>query len=99
MSQLSLLPSEECGPVRPRTNLVALRGRGARRRGPRVAIGAPGFLSVNAAAERLELQPRSVRWLIEHGRLASHRLGRMHFLATTDVEAYRRARRARKARR
>jgi len=54
---------------------------------------------VNAAAERLELQPRSVRWLIEHGRLASHRLGRMHFLATTDVEAYRRARRARQGRR
>jgi excisionase family DNA binding protein len=61
----------------------------------RTAVGAPGFLSVQAAAERLGLQPRSVRYLIEEGRLQSQRLGRMHFLPVGQVEGYRRERRAR----
>jgi hypothetical protein len=50
---------------------------------------------VRAAAERLGLQPRSVRYLIEHGRLNSQRLGRMHFLPSGQVETYLRTRRAR----
>jgi hypothetical protein len=40
-----------------------------------------------------------VRYLIEHGRLTSQRLGRMHFLPNAQVEAYRRAKRARARRR
>jgi excisionase family DNA binding protein len=72
---------------------------GRTRRSPRTAVGAPGFLSVRAAAERLGLRPRSVRYLIEHGRLTSQRLGRMHFLPTGQVEAYRRTKRARARRR
>jgi hypothetical protein len=96
MNQLSLLPIDEIEPGEPRTNLVALPRRAAPRRAPRTAVGAPGYLSVAAAAERLGLRPRSVRYLIEHDRLRSQRLGRMHFLSTGDVEAYRRARRARR---
>ena len=99
MNQLSLLPIEAFGPVEPRSNLVSLPSRAGGRRSPRIAAGAPGYLSVRAAAERLGLQPRSVRSLIERHRLGSQRLGRMHFLATGDVEAYRRVRRARHARR
>jgi excisionase family DNA binding protein len=73
--------------------LVPMRGR--RPAATRTAVGAPGFLSVQAAAERLGLQPRSVRYLIEEGRLQSQRLGRIHFLPVGQVEAYRRKRRAR----
>ena len=95
MNQLALLPLDtiEINPAR----LVKLPSRA--RQSPRIAIGAPGFLSVNAAAERLGLQPRSVRYLIEHGRLRSQRLGRMHFLPNEQVESYRRAKRARSRRR
>lgn len=102
MSQLALLPldtietSQSARPGAP-TRLVRMPGRA--RQSPRTAIGAPGFLSVQAAAERLGLQPRSVRYLIEHGRLESQRLGRMHFLPTGQVETYRRAKRARARRR
>lgn len=101
MSQLALLPLEtietndSAKPASPR--LVRMPGR--TRQSPRTAIGAPGFLSVRAAAERLDLEPRSVRYLIEHGRLSSQRLGRMHFLPTGQVETYRRARQARARRR
>ena len=98
MNQLSLLPIEGVTPVEPRPNLVPLPARTGVRRAPRAAAGAPGYLSVRDAAERLGLQPRSVRSLIERHRLGSQRLGRMHFLATGDVEAYRRVRRARRAR-
>ena len=98
MNQLSLLPIDELGPVELRSNLVSLPARSGARRPRRIAAGAPGYLSVRAAAERLGLQPRSVRSLIERRRLGSQRLGRMHFLATGDVEAYRRARRARSRR-
>ena len=58
----------------------------------------PGYLSVKAAAHRLGIRERSVRELIERGRLRSSRLGRLHFLPTHEVEAYRRRRaRARRA--
>ena len=102
MSQLALLPldtiaTHESAKQGASTHLVRMPGR--TRRSPRTAIGAPGFLSVRAAAERLGLQPRSVRYLIEHGRLRSQRLGRMHFLPSGQVETYRRARRARARRR
>ena len=99
MTQLSLLPVDSKpsveGPSRP--GLVPLRGRSVRRLAPRTAVGAPGYLPVRAAAERLALQPRSVRYLIERGHLRSQRLGRMHFLPTAQVEAYRRRRRARRS--
>ncbi len=98
MNQLSLLPSEDAVPVEPRSNLVSLPTRTGVRRSAGLAAGAPGYLSVRAAAERLGMQPRGVRSLIERQRLGSQRLGRMHFLATGDVEAYRRVRRARHAR-
>jgi hypothetical protein len=102
MNQLALLPldtietntsAKQVAPAR----LIRLSGRA--RQSPRTAIGAPGFLSVRAAAERLGLQPRSVRYLIEHGRLSSQRLGRMHFVPSGQVEIYRRAKRARARRR
>jgi hypothetical protein len=98
MNQLALLPldtiqasdrAQQGAPAR----LVSLPGRG--RGAARTAVGAPGFLSVQAAADRLGLRPRSVRYLIEHGRLGSQRLGRMHFVPSVQVEAYRRTRRAR----
>jgi excisionase family DNA binding protein len=65
----------------------------------RPALRVPGYLSVRAAAERLGIRERSVRDLIARRRLASSRLGRLHFLASTSVEAYRgeRRRRARRA--
>ena len=97
MNQLSLLPIEATASVEPRSNLVPLPARTGVRRARGVAAGAPGYLSVRDAAERLGLRPRSVRSLIERRRLGSQRLGRMHFLATGDVEAYRRIRRARRA--
>jgi len=102
MNQLALLPldaiaskapSEQSEPAR----LVRLPARG--RQSPRTAVGAPGFLSVQAAAERLGLRPRSVRYLIEHGKLGSQRLGRMHFVPSGQVETYRRTKRARARRR
>jgi len=98
MNQLALLPldtieakalSEPSVPAR----LVRLPDRA--RQAPRTAIGAPGFLSVRAAADRLGLRPRSVRYLIQHGLLRSQRLGRMHFVPSAQVEAYRRVKRAR----
>jgi excisionase family DNA binding protein len=102
MNQLALLPldtieTNETGNQGTSARLVGIPGRS--RRSPRTAVGAPGFLSVRAAAERLGLQPRSVRYLIEHGRLSSQRLGRMHFLPSGQVETYRRTRRARARRR
>jgi excisionase family DNA binding protein len=60
-----------------------------------VASRTPGFLSVKAAAHVLGIRQRSVRELIERGRLRSSRLGRLHFVSTRAVESYRRARRAR----
>ena len=98
MSQLALLPLdtiETHDAARPDASNRLVRLPGRTRQSPRTAIGAPGFLSVRAAADRLGLQPRSVRYLIEHGRLTSQRLGRMHFLPSAQVEAYRRSRRAR----
>jgi excisionase family DNA binding protein len=102
MNQLALLPLDTIETREPAARqssarLVAMPGRSGH--APRTAVGAPGFLSVEAAAERLGLQPRSVRYLIEHGRLRSQRLGRMHFIPTAQVEAYRRTRRARSRRR
>jgi excisionase family DNA binding protein len=97
MNQLVLLPLDDIEARAPAGRLVQLPGR--TRRSPRTAVGAPGFLSVRAAADRLGLRPRSVRYLIEHGKLGSQRLGRMHFVPSSQVEAYRRARRARARRR
>jgi excisionase family DNA binding protein len=65
---------------------------------PRPALRVPGFLSVRAAAERLGITERSVRELIERRRLPSSRLGRLHFVAHDDVEAYRGERRERSRR-
>jgi excisionase family DNA binding protein len=95
LNQLALLPLEsiESHDTTSRGRLVRLPGR--KPAATRTAVGAPGFLSVQAAAERLGLQPRSVRYLIEEGRLQSQRLGRMHFLPVGQVEEYRRTRRAR----
>ena len=102
MSQLALLPLEgietnAAAKPGPSARLVRMPGR--IRQSPRTAVGAPGFLSVQAAAERIGIQPRGVRYLIEQGRLESQRLGRMHFLPSGQVEAYRRAKRARVRRR
>ena len=97
MSQLSFMPIDPNPPTETRPPARLLRLPRARARlAPRTAVGAPGYVSVRAAAERLELQPRSVRYLIERDRLSSQRLGRMHFLPTAQVEAYRRARRLRR---
>jgi excisionase family DNA binding protein len=65
---------------------------------PRPALRVPGYLSVRAAAERLGIRERSVRELIERRRLNASRLGRLHFIAHDDVEAYRGERRARSRR-
>jgi excisionase family DNA binding protein len=62
---------------------------------PRPALRVPGYLSVRAAAELLGVRERSVRELIERRRLASTRLGRLHFLSSAAVEAYRGERRLR----
>ena len=102
MNQLALLPldtieTNEQARQGAASRLVSMPGRG--RGVPRTAQGAPGYLSVRAAAERLGLQPRSVRYLIEHGKLGSQRLGRIHFVPSGQVEAYRRTRRARARRR
>ncbi len=61
----------------------------------RPALRVPGYLSVRAAAERLGIRERSVRDLIARHRLGSTRLGRLHFLASASVEAYRGERRRR----
>ena len=99
MNQLALLPldSIESKQQEPAARLVRLPARTGQT--PRTAIGAPGFLSVRAAADRLGLRPRSVRYLIEHGHLRSQRLGRMHFVPSSQVETYRRAKRVRARRR
>ena len=76
---------------------IAPAGR-APRSGPRVAVGAPGFLSVRRAAEVLGLRPRSVIYLLGKGLITSTRLGRAHFISTAEVERYRRVRRDRAAR-
>jgi excisionase family DNA binding protein len=65
---------------------------------PRPALRVPGYLSVRAAAERLGIRERSVRELIERRRLKASRLGRLHFIAHDDVEAYRGERRERRRR-
>ena len=65
---------------------------------PRPALRVPGYLSVRAAAERLGIGERSVRQLIERRRLHGSRLGRLHFIAHDDVEAYRGERRERRRR-
>lgn len=52
----------------------------------------PGFLSVRGAGERLHLAPRSIRDLIYAGRLVSFRLGRRHYLRSSDVDHERRRR-------
>ena len=96
MNQLALIPLDglEAPAGEPSgSKIVRMPGRAGR--APRVAVGAPGFLSVRAAAERLGLKPRSVRSLIERGRLGSQRLGRIHFIPQAQVEQYRRVRRAR----
>jgi excisionase family DNA binding protein len=99
MNQLALLPLDTIESRQPTSRPAPARLVTRTRQSPRTAIGAPGFLSVQAAADRLGLQPRSVRYLIEHGHLRSQRLGRMHFIPSAQVEAYRRTQRARARRR
>src|SRR6266705_3451706 len=71
------------------------RRRPRARTGPRLAVGAPGYLSVRRAAEVLGIRPRSVIYLLANGLLKSQRLGRAHFLPVAQVERYRRVRRDR----
>lgn len=105
MNQLALLPLDPIDAKPSDQGVAAEAGRRLvsvprrTRLAPRTAVGAPGYLSVRAAAARLGLQPRGVRYLIERGRLRSQRLGRMHFLPSGQVEAYRRVRRERARRR
>lgn len=94
MSSQVPLPFEPELLVRPATARSG-RSAGRRRAGPRRAVGAPGYLSVRRAGEVLDLQPRSVIYLIERGLLNSQRLGRSHFIAIAEVERYRRVRRER----
>jgi hypothetical protein len=58
----------------------------------RVAAVLPGYASVARAAEVLHLAPRSVRDLIYAGRLPSSRIGRLHYVRTSDLELERRRR-------
>jgi excisionase family DNA binding protein len=58
----------------------------------RTIVELPGYVTVAVAADRLKLAPRTVRDLVYGGRLPSARLGRRHFLKTTDVEGERRRR-------
>lgn len=55
----------------------------------RPALRVPGYLSTRAAAERLGITDRGVRYLVARGRLPSTRLGRLHFLPSAAVAAYR----------
>jgi excisionase family DNA binding protein len=59
------------------------------------SVRVPGYLTVKAAAFALGISERSVRELIERGRLRSTRLGRLHFVQTRAVDLYRRNRRRR----
>jgi excisionase family DNA binding protein len=95
MNQLALIPLDTLEPAgRPAgSRIVSIPGRSGR--APRTALGAPGYVSVRAASEQLGLRPRSVRSLIERGRLSSQRLGRIHFIPQAQVDQYRRTRRAR----
>ena len=95
MNQLALIPLDTLEPAvrQPGSRIISMPGRAGR--APRVAVGAPGYLSVRAASEQLGLRPRSVRSLIERGRITSQRLGRIHFISQAQVDQYRRVRRAR----
>ncbi len=55
----------------------------------------PGYFSVRGAADWLGIRERSVLELIERNRLSSSRLGRLHFIPTRLVQAYRAERRRR----
>ena len=66
--------------------------------GWRMPLRVPGYLSVKAAAEWLGIGERGVRHLIERRRIGSTRLGRMHFISTREVSAYRTERRLRRMR-
>ncbi|TME91286.1 MAG: helix-turn-helix domain-containing protein [Chloroflexi bacterium] len=52
----------------------------------------PGYATVARAADVLRLAPRSVRDLIYSGRLPSSRVGRLHYVRASDLEAERRRR-------
>ncbi|MBV9546220.1 MAG: helix-turn-helix domain-containing protein [Chloroflexi bacterium] len=56
------------------------------------AASLPGYASVVRASEVLHLAPRSVRSLIYAGRLPSVRLGRLHYIKTSDLDLERRRR-------
>ena len=58
----------------------------------------PGYFSVKAAARWLGIGERSVLELIERRRLESSRLGRLHFIPTRLLLAYRTERRLRRRR-
>jgi hypothetical protein len=59
---------------------------------PRFAALIPGYASVARASAVLHLAPRSVRDLIYAGRIPSLRIGRLHFIRASDLEAERRRR-------
>ncbi|MBV9580383.1 MAG: hypothetical protein JO057_17495 [Chloroflexi bacterium] len=52
----------------------------------------PGYASVARASEVLHLADRSVRDLIYRGRVPSLRVGRLHYIKTSDLEQERRRR-------
>src|SRR3954469_500940 len=59
MNQLALIPLDGLdSPLSERSGSRLVRMPGRQGRAPRIAVGAPGFLSVRAAAERLDLKPR-----------------------------------------
>ena len=95
MNQLALIPLDTIEPAvrQPGSRIISMPGRAGR--APRVAVGAPGYLSVRTASEQLGMSPRGVRSLIERGRITSQRLGRIHFISQAQVDQYRRVRRAR----
>src|SRR3954453_16574296 len=82
---------------RPERNLTM--NTTAIRTDSRPALRVPGYLSVRAAAELLGIREPSVPELVERPRLAPARLGRLHFLPSAVVEAYRGERRQRARRR
>jgi excisionase family DNA binding protein len=58
----------------------------------KVAATLPGYASVGRASEVLHLAQRSVRDLIYSGRLPSVRVGRRHYIKTSDLDLERRRR-------
>jgi excisionase family DNA binding protein len=43
------------------------------------------LLTTNEAAEKLEVTPHQIRWLIRNGRLPAQRVGRDYFIKVNDL--------------